>query len=446
MDTGEWMEYPRAEAHSRSSGTEGEQVSDAMIEEAHLESAAHPLFIVRQPVFDRHSEVWAHELHYHGAPEGFSPQTATPALLNRVVREGEITQQQALQDKWTVLSMSCDALMNCSDGLGFNGTHAVALTAPALQAEEAVRAVQAIRAGGSRIILDSSVPPDVFDSLRRHADTIRFSLGGATPKDVIRFRRGMQDFPGDLLASDIATWEDYQATRALDFTYFQGPFFTKPYTVADQKMSTSTMARLQLLKELNAPEIDMGGLSDAIATDVSLSYRLLKYINSATFGLPHDIKSIQQAVSLLGLNEVRRWSMVVLMNDLDATPRGEELAYMALQRARFLEQMARDMPELSHSTETLFLLGLFSRLDALMAHDMASILKEIPLAPELKDALCGGRGTELGDMLDILDAVENGEWGIASALLAKYRASFTTAATGHLDASAWASRQMANIG
>lgn len=406
--------------------------------------AGDSLFIVRQPVFDRDRNIWAYELKYGGDPQEPAPRDA-PALLGQVVAQGSEAHDHGLDGTWTMVSMSCDELRDCPEGLGFNGTHALTLTPPA-NGDGMEVATDRMRDKGSRIILDSGVPQEVFESLRSHIDAVRFSMAGRSPREVIAFRQRMKDFQGALLAADIRSWEDYQGTRALGFTHFQGPFFTKPYIVPGQKLNASATARLQLLKELNAPQTDMSRLAEVIATDVSLSYRLLKYINSAAFGLPNRIKSIQQAVSLLGLNEVRRWSLVVFMNDLDATPKGEELAYMALQRARFLEQMAATMPVLRQPGDVLFLLGLFSRLDALLSHDMEEALREIPLDQDLKAALCGRRGDELGDMLDILDAVETADWDTANRLLATYQACFTTAATQYLKASSWASRQVASIG
>lgn len=404
------------------------------------------MFIVRQPVFDRAANVWAHEFLYQGEPDGPPQEIAPAALLRQVVQDGASAYDNPLKKTWTVVSMSCDSLRACPEGLGFNGSHAVTLTAPASGMAMSPGDIDGIKDNGSKLILDSAVPQDVFASLRDHADTIRLSLNGLTPREVILFRQRMKDYQGTLLAADIATWEDYQGTRALGFDYFQGPFFTRPLIHEGREMNASGMAKLQLLRELNAPETDMGRLADVIATDVSLSYRLLRYINSAAFGLPNKIKSIQQAVSLLGLQEVRRWSMVIVMNDLDASPKGEELAYMALQRARFLEQMAETMPALNRPGAELFLLGLFSRLDALLSHDMEKVLADIPLDTAIKQALCGGRGDELGDMLEILDAVEVADWSTANGLLAKYQACFTTAATQYLKASSWASRQVAHIG
>jgi EAL and modified HD-GYP domain-containing signal transduction protein len=212
----------------------------------------------------------------------------------------------------------------------------------------------------------------------------------------------------------------------------------------DVGLAATATAKLQLLRELANPDCEMDELAAIIASDISLSYRMLRYINSASFGLRNKIKSIQQAVSLLGLNEIRHWATVVAMTDLDSTPKGEELAYMALQRGRFLSKLAGTIKGFSHSSSTMFMLGLFSLLDALLSYPMDKALDNVPLDDEIKAALCGTLN-EFRDWLLMVEAVELGNWAIANEILGRYGACFTQAATQYMKASAWASSQLHNM-
>jgi EAL and modified HD-GYP domain-containing signal transduction protein len=214
--------------------------------------------------------------------------------------------------------------------------------------------------------------------------------------------------------------------------------------VSDEGLAVSSTAKLQLLRELANPDCEMDELAMIIASDISLSYRMLKYINSASFGLRNKIKSIQQAVSLLGLKEIRHWATVVVMTDLDSSPKGEELAYMALQRGRFLSKLAGTIAGFRHSPNTMFMLGLFSLLDSLLSYPMDKALEDIPLADEIKDALCGTLN-EFRDWLLMVEAVELGRWAIANEILVKYGACFTQAATQYMKAATWAASQIPNM-
>ncbi len=404
------------------------------------------LFIARQPIFDRDKNIWAYALAFQGAPESFSPLETNASTLDKIVSAGSEIMPPDSRASKALIPLCCDVLQACSQAHLLNGSHIVLLTAPATDPSAISPVATAIRKNGSWVALDSSMEPESFESLIQHVDILAMSMKNNSPSDVIAFKKRMKGFTGQLLITDVETWEDYQGTRALGFSFFQGAFFTRPFSLTEQTLNKASIAKIGLLRELNSTEIDMNRLADVIATDVSLSYRLLRYINSAAFGLAHRIKSIQQAVSLLGITEIRRWAMVVAMTDMDNTPKGEELAYMALQRARFLEQMATTLHGVKRPADQFFLLGLFSRLDALMGHDMDATLKDIPLDTDIREALCGKRGNDLGDALDMLDAVEKADWENANKLLLKYQACFTEAATQYLKASTWASRQMTDMG
>lgn len=404
------------------------------------------LFIVRQPVFDRDKNIWAYELMYHGDPGTYSPENAGTATLDTLLSNGPEILGESGDEKKTLISFCCDAWGATGPALSSNGGHIIGLMPPASSADQAEAAARAIKENGSMFMVDAGFSSEVFEMLRPHADIIKVSMKGLTPRQVITLCARLKQHGCPLLATNIESWEDYQGTRALGFDYFQGPFFTRPAITPEEELHASSMAKMQLIKELNNPESDMESLGTIISTDVSLSYRLLKYINSAAFGLPNKIKSLQQAASLLGLKEIRRWAMVVIISDMDTSPKGEELAYMALLRARFLEEMADAMPKLNENRQTLFLVGLFSRLDAMLSHNMEDLLKDIPLDQRIKNALCGERGTELGDMLDMIEAAEKADWQTTNTLLAKYDASFTNTGNSYLAASSWAAQQFASIG
>lgn len=297
---------------------------------------------------------------------------------------------------------------------------------------------------GACLSVDSDVAPEFFEQLVEKCDIVKVSLAGKLPAEIVKIRHEFKAVGCELMATDIVNWEAFEGTRALGFRYFQGPFFTVPQVEKDRELSAGAIAKLQLLKELGNPDCDMEELSGIIASDVSLSYRILKYINSASFGLKNQIRSIQQAVSLIGLKELKHWATVVVMSDLDTTHKGEELAYMALQRGRFLSNLAQSNKEIEHSSNTMFMLGLFSKLDAMMSYPMDKCLEDIPLDDDLKDGLCGVLN-EFRDWLMMLDAVEIGNWGIGSEILGRYGVNFTVAATQYMKAASWAAHQLPNM-
>ena len=187
------------------------------------------------------------------------------------------------------------------------------------------------------------------------------------------------------------------------------------------RIEANRMVLMDLLGALNDPAVEVAELQDRISLDVGLSLRLLRYLNSAYFGLRQPVRSIAQAVTMLGTDRLRRWAMLTLFASVQDKP--SELTIVALIRARFCELVAAQGDHLN--ADDAFTSGLFSVIDALLDAPIADALGSIPLAPDIRSALVLHDGV-LGSMLDCLLALESGDFERAEAILpgtgANYRA------------------------
>lgn len=402
--------------------------------------------IIRQPIFDREKAVWGYELFASGGLEegGQAEESSLNTLLSTYKRSFERVHEGLSADKKILLNLENSAYLECDCNEEGVCNCAFSMCGDALESENCPEFAASVRELGGSVVLDCDMDDAILEKMLDRCDIVKVSMKGKTPPDIVRIRKKFKEFKGVLLVTDVATWEDFEGTRALGFKYFQGPFFTVPETRKDEKLPASSVSKLQLLRELNNPACEMAELSGIIASDVSLSYRILRYINSASFGFKTQIKSIQQAVSLLGLKELKHWATLVVMTDLDSTPKGEELAYMALQRGRFLANLARSLKDFRHSENTMFMLGLFSKLDALLSYPMEKALEDIPLDAEIKGGLCG-KLNEFRDWLLMLNAVEIGNWEVANSILSRYGACFTSVATEYMKAATWAAEQLPDM-
>jgi EAL and modified HD-GYP domain-containing signal transduction protein len=188
-------------------------------------------------------------------------------------------------------------------------------------------------------------------------------------------------------------------------------------------VAPNKLALLKLAADVQDPAVDLAALDRVISTDVALSYRLLRYINSAYFSLRQPISTVMQAVAMLGIDNVRSWTTMMILAQIGGKPR--ELFITALVRARFCQLTGAD--EDGPSSE-LFALGLFSVIDALTDRPMASVVQSLPFPPEMRDALINRTGP--GRLLTCVAAMEEGEFRRARGLVA-------TAPEHYLDALAW---------
>ncbi len=184
----------------------------------------------------------------------------------------------------------------------------------------------------------------------------------------------------------------------------QGNFYTLPATRDSQKIPPSAQTLMELLVKLQDPEVEADDLALIINQDVTLSYKLLRLINSAFFGLPRQVGSTREAVVMLGHNKIKTWASLLCLSGLDHKP--NELRSVAMIRARMCELLAKFYK--GHG-EVFFAAGLFSTLDALLDKPLANLLDSLPLSDELRSALVDKQGAAGQALQDVL-RYERGDW------------------------------------
>jgi EAL and modified HD-GYP domain-containing signal transduction protein len=209
-----------------------------------------------------------------------------------------------------------------------------------------------------------------------------------------------------LLAEKVETRDEFNVCSQLGFDYFQGYFLCRPETIQTKKLPTSRMVILQLINKIQNPYVDFKALEEILAQDVILSYKLLRLVNSTYYSPSMRIDSIQQAVSYIGLEQLRGWLVLFLLSKTGDKPR--ELTILSLVRARMCEMIARQTRQ--NRPETYFMIGLFSMLDAVMDMSMEQILASVSLSDEAVAALVDHAGP-MGLALSCAIAYERGDWG-----------------------------------
>jgi EAL and modified HD-GYP domain-containing signal transduction protein len=234
-----------------------------------------------------------------------------------------------------------------------------------------------------------------------------------------------------LLASNVPDRRSLEICRGLGFSIFSGPFFKYPDKITIRKLSSNETLRFNLLKFIESENPDVAKLAKAIQSDATISFRLLAFLNSAAFAFSHKIKSIHQAISLLGWSNIKNWLRVVLLTDMNQSKEAEELVLLSAQRGMFLELVARDHDFWGFDPESLHLMGIFSLLDALLALPMREIVAQLPIDNKMKAALCREPNNEYLPLLHLAQCFEEAKWSEAEAMVqrlnldsAKVRAAF----------------------
>jgi len=268
-----------------------------------------------------------------------------------------------------------------------------------------IDALRERREQGFLVVLDDFVYEHEWDPMLHIAHIVKLDVAALGEEGIRDQHRLLRRYPLRLLAEKVETAEEFELCRLLGFDYFQGYFFARPELFSATGLRASQTTTLQLLSEVQDPDISLDRLEEILAQDVALSYKLLRYINSAFFNLPREFKTIRQALVYLGLGPLRVWVSLMIVVDVEDRPHA--LKQLALTRAKFCQCLAERMGR--EDTGPYFTAGLFSTLDALLGMPMDEVLHQLPLDGETKAALMTRSGP-VGSVLRFAIEHERGQW------------------------------------
>jgi EAL and modified HD-GYP domain-containing signal transduction protein len=262
---------------------------------------------------------------------------------------------------------------------------------------------------GYPIIVDGRAPEEVLEVAR----TVKLDVTELDSETLVATAAGYGARGLELLAAGVADYETFDLCRSIGFDRFQGSFFTEPRTIGDEGIPATRLAKVQLVAALQNPAVEIAELGAIISRDVGLSYRLLRYLNSAFFYLPRHVDSIQDAVVMLGQRSIRDWATLLAIGVDDGRP-GALLA-TGLARAKMCELLAPFAGVRDRAAG--FTVGLFSVVDAFLDVSLADVVDALPLSPEIERALVAHEGPH-GELLAGVLEYESGQFDAAAARFA----------------------------
>lgn len=365
------------------------------------------IYIGRQPIYTRKLELFAYEL-LHRANESSNEagtldqnQATTDVVLNTLLGFGL---DQLVGRKKAFINLPRSFVVG-ELPLPFSKEQVVLEILEDIKADEAViNAVRNFAQQGFEIALDDFIFHEDLRPLVEVSRIIKIDVLSLPRERVREHVAILRDYDVQLLAEKVETHDDYEFARELGFDYFQGYFLCRPKIITGHSIPTNKLAVLRLLAKLQDPETTIKPLADLISQDISLSYKLLRSLNSAYYGLSKPIESIHHAIVYLGLQQIKRWVSLITLSSIPDKP--SHLMVVATTRAKMCESLGEILGE---NKESCFTVGLFSVLDALMDTPMKKALANIPLTPDISQALLKHEGT-LGRILDGVLAYEQGQW------------------------------------
>lgn len=369
-------------------------------------SAQSEIFIARQPIFDAGSDVYAYELLYrsgYGNAAGVIDGNAASSqvILNAFV---DMDIEEITESRPAFVNLTLDFLYGKLPLPLPPGSLVIEVLEDIEVTDELVEALQGFASKGYTIALDDYAFAGDRAALLDCVDIVKLEFPAFEPETLREEVARLKQLGVKLLAEKVETQAEYDLCLELGFDYFQGYFFSKPKIMTGQAIKPNRLPVLRALAILQDPNCNIDELEQLISNDVSMSYKILRIINSALYSIPRTIDSVKQAITALGLKSIREWMVIITLTDVEDKP--QELVNLCLQRARMMQLLA-EFRQLN--PDVGFTTGLFSAIDALMDQKMEDVLSELPLADEVVAALIRQEG-ELGNLLLMIISYERGDW------------------------------------
>ncbi len=347
------------------------------------------ILVGRQQILDTQMQVFAYEILFRGKDFDLSEKEGATSATNQILTD-------------TLLEIGLNSIVGSSKAfVNFTAQNILEKTPLNLPKDRVVievledvtvdlRIINNLREfsqQGYTIALDDFVFTNEWLPLIEFADIVKLDVMAMPLADTLLMIEKLKPYKIKLLAEKVETLEEFNALKEAGCELFQGFFFSKPNIVAGKRLGVNQTSAIRLLGAVNKSDVEFDELTQIISEDVGMSFKLLKYINSAAFALPRKVESIQQAITYLGLAQVKLWVNILTMTSIADKP--GPICQNILIRGKMCELLA-SQHEVDPSQ--LFLTGMLSALDCMLDMEMEEALEQLPIADEIKQAILNREG------------------------------------------------------
>lgn len=395
-------------------------------------------FIARQPIFDSRERVYGYELLFRSGLENRYTANDGDAAARDVA-------DNFLNAGARTLTAGRKAFINCTRQFLVN-EYATLLPKNETVIEiletiepdaEVLAACRRLKDLGYVIALDDFVYSPRFQPFVELTDIIKVDFKLSTPGERHQAVAKFAPLGIRLLAEKVETRAEFAEACSSGYSYFQGYFFCKPQIVPSPHIPAFKVHYLRILQAISESELNRNEIVALIDREVSLCYKLLRFVNSPLFGFRREISSTGHALALMGDRELRKWAAVAAVVGI-AGNKPTELVLTSLARGRCCELLAASQGT-PQDEQNMFLLGVLSLMEAMLGRPVAEIVTEIALPDSVRAALLGTPNC-YREILDLVRAFEAGRWNDVTMLACALRQDEAQLSAAYLEAVDWAQK------
>lgn len=396
------------------------------------------IFLGRQPILDREQRIVAYELLFRA---GHTPEAdvtddmqATASVIHHAF--SEMGAQAVLGPHLGFINVSGEMLLSDLIEILPKSQVVLELLETVAVTDAVVDRCRLLKQQGFKLALDDFVYDDSYRPLLALADVVKIDLLLHTRDELRAIVARLKQWPVKLLAEKVDNAEQAAFCHRLGFELFQGYYFAKPAVLSAKRANPAQLALLQLL-DLVLADADTTQIEQVFKQNPSLTYNLLRLVNSAGTGSARRIGSVAQAIMLLGRRQLQRWLQLLVFTLQEGSPYPSPLLLMAATRGRMMELLAQRRGGDHAACERAFMTGIFSLIENVIGKPLAELVRELNLGESLEAALLRREG-ELGCLLDLVESLEHQDLSRTLALLKSVGGlSLSDLTTAEIEAMAW---------
>jgi EAL and modified HD-GYP domain-containing signal transduction protein len=366
-------------------------------------------YVARQPILDIDQHVVAYELLFRDGKSNSFPDIDPNQATSNILTNNHLTLglEQVTGNLPAYINFHADTLLRHFPSFLDPKKVVLEILEDVPVTDELLDACKALKKKGYTLALDDFDFDDKWQAFYPIVDIIKVDVLEFSILEISKLVRKLADLNVTLLAEKVETLEQFERLKMLGFTLFQGYFFAKPEMLKQRKITTAKQNIIELISQASKVDLNINTISDIFAVDPGLTYKLLRFINSPTYGSSQEITSLKHALAYIGQVELKKFIALLALSDL-SSDKNSEIMRLSLARAKFCEQIALCRFETENPPKA-FLTGILSLIDGILDHDLASVLDMLPVHEEIKSALRNEK-SDLANYLLLVRSVEQGLW------------------------------------
>jgi len=372
-------------------------------------------YIARQPILNADQKTVAFELLFRDGENNCFPNIAPDKATSKIIVDNQLT--FGIDE----LTGACPAYINFHSG-ALIGQLPTFLDANKVVIEiledvnisnELLNACKLLKAKGYTLALDDYDLDAKWDVFLPFIDIIKVDVTEVNIIEVTPFLDKIKNYNITLLAEKVETHQEFEQYKALGFTLFQGYFFAKPEMIKKKNIVASKGHIIDLMEHASSSNFDFDAISNIFSRDLGLTYKLLRFINSPSYGPSKEISSLKHALTYIGELELKKFIALLVLADLNEG-KPSEIIRFSLVRAKFCERLADIRKDLNNPPKA-FLTGMLSHIDGVLDQSIIDVMNILPIHCEIKAALVN-KDNYLAQYLELSVKIEEGEWAKAQSI------------------------------